>query len=175
LVLQAKGELDAAYEKTAELMRGGSESEPQLWILRARILNAQGNTANAVKHLQEASQLVLVLCPLVLDSLSDVHLSCAQVLRHDPDNTTAGRLLKAIRKLETLKSAGNDAFKAVSCCRYSLQCWVYDACLQGKWAEAAEAYTTCLALAAHPDAGLDGVEGPFAAKLYCNRAAAYLK
>lgn len=35
-----------------------------------------------------------------------------EALRVDPDCAPAARLLKALRKAETLKSAGNDHFKA---------------------------------------------------------------
>jgi tetratricopeptide (TPR) repeat protein len=69
----------------AAAARGGGD--PKLLLLRAQILNQQGNTGSAVKHLQEA-------------------------LRIDPDDTAAGRLLKALRKQESLKASGNDHFKA---------------------------------------------------------------
>jgi len=69
----------------AAAARGSGDTK--LLLLRAQILNQQGNTASAVKHLQEA-------------------------LRIDPDDTAAGRLLKALRKQEALKASGNDRFKA---------------------------------------------------------------
>jgi tetratricopeptide (TPR) repeat protein len=102
--------LDEAYNITTELMTGrktvsaaagaasaisatsafnAGETDSRIYILRARILNMQGNTGSAIKHLQEA-------------------------LRVNPDDAAAGRLLKAIRRQETLKSAGNDHFKAGS-------------------------------------------------------------
>lgn len=101
-------------------------SDTKLLVARARILSAQGNATGASKHLQEA-------------------------LRVDPDCAPAARLLKAVRKAEALKSAGNDAFKG------------------GKWQAAVDAYTECLALDPTDD------NPAFNSKLFCNRAAALLK
>lgn len=108
-------------------------ADPKLLIKRAQVLNLQGNSASAMKHLTEA-------------------------LRADPDDTTAAKLLRALRKQESLKAAGNEHFKA------------------GRWKDAADAYTECIALDASADATAALGENPgFTSKLYGNRAAALMK
>eukprot|EP01062_Namystynia_karyoxenos_P003359 TRINITY_DN111_c0_g1_i1.p1 TRINITY_DN111_c0_g1~~TRINITY_DN111_c0_g1_i1.p1 ORF type:complete len:529 (+),score=220.23 TRINITY_DN111_c0_g1_i1:106-1587(+) len=67
-------------------------------------------------------------------------------LSRDPDNTTAAKLLRSIRKFEKLKQEGNDFFKARS------------------WAEAETRYTECLAVDPH--------NKRMNAVVYNNRAAA---
>ena len=116
---------DDAGAACQELMRANS-SDTKLLVLRARVLAAQGNSGSAIKHLSEA-------------------------LRVDPDCAPAARLLKLLRKADTLKTAGNDAFKG------------------GRWQAAVDAYAECLALDPTDE------NSAFASKLYCNRAAAWLK
>lgn len=94
-----------------------------------------------------------------------------EALRVDPDDAAAARMLRGLRKQEALKSAGNDHFKA------------------GRWQDAVDSYTECLALSDGGAAAAGGSssggagsavaelgENPgFTSKLYANRAAAYMK
>lgn len=86
-VLLSLDRLDEAVDATSEMLKRGGSSDPQLLYLRARVLHYQGNSASAIKHLQEA-------------------------LRVDPDDTTSAKLLRLIKRTEALKTAGNDAFKS---------------------------------------------------------------
>lgn len=65
----------------------GGVRDGRLLVLRARILNAQGNTTAAITHLQEA-------------------------LRIDMDNSAAAKLVRLIRKQDSTKTAANEHFKA---------------------------------------------------------------
>lgn len=97
-----------------------------------------------------------------------------EALRVDPDDAAAARMLRGLRKQEALKSAGNDHFKG------------------GRWQDAVDAYTECLALSDGAAAGASGSAGGsgsgsasavaelgenpgFTSKLYANRAAALMK
>jgi DnaJ family protein C protein 7 len=140
--LMRGNKLDDAYNLTTELMTGKPstgkstlefggdgethESDTKLLVLRAKILQLKGNTVMAMKHLQE-------------------------ILRIDPDAPEAGKLFKLYKKLENLKTVGNDAFKA------------------GNMQAAVDAYTECLSVG-------DPTDNPsFASKIFANRAAAYIK
>ena len=111
-------------------------------LRRARVLTLMGASAAALKHLQAA-------------------------LRADPDDAVAAKLLRALKKVDALKAAGNDHFAG------------------SRWREAAAAYTECLALCAGPsDAVPPAAVGPgpntlagaaYASRIYCNRAAASMK
>lgn len=70
---------------TAIIRKGNNNSD--LIAKRAYILYLQDNFSQAILHLQK-------------------------VLREDPDNKECGQLLKKIKKLDRLKSEGNDAFKS---------------------------------------------------------------
>jgi DnaJ family protein C protein 7 len=73
----------------------------------------------------------------------------SEALRHDPDDATASKLLKLIKKSEALKKTGNDAFSSQ------------------KWDEALAAYGEALEL--------DPRNKGLAAKLRCNRATVFIK
>ena len=66
---------------------GEDEMSSVRLLKRARILNEEGNSASAIK----------TLC---------------KCLRQNPDFGPAARLLRVIKKAETLKKEGNDAYKA---------------------------------------------------------------
>ena len=109
-----------AYALTTDMLRkNGNDSDAMYW--RAQALYFQGDFAKAIKNMQA-------------------------VLRRDPDNKPCQLLIKKMRKLERIKSKGNDAFKA------------------GQWMDAIAAYTECL--------DVDPNNSIFNAKLLCNRAAA---
>jgi DnaJ family protein C protein 7 len=79
---------DEAVDATSEMLKSaGGSTDAKLLYLRARVLHYQGNSASAIKHLQEA-------------------------LRVDPDDAVSAKLLRLIKKTEALKAQGNDAFKA---------------------------------------------------------------
>lgn len=92
--------------------------------LRGLTLFYSGNSASAQKHFQE-------------------------VLRHDPDNENARVVLKRIKKIESQKSAGNDAFTS------------------GRYKEAVDLYSETI--------NLDSLNDDLNGTLYCNRAAALMK
>ena len=125
--LLASGAAGAAVDATAESLASGdldaADSAPLLFC-RARALNYTGRGDSACKLLVE-------------------------VLRHDPDNSGAAKLLKLIKKSEALKEAGNAAFKA------------------GRWDDALAAYGDALAL--------DPRNRALASKLHANRATALIK
>ncbi|KAF0706217.1 hypothetical protein AaE_014229, partial [Aphanomyces astaci] len=72
-----------------------------------------------------------------------------EALRADPDNSRFVKEIKRIRSLDTQKEAANDAFKG------------------GRYQEAVDAYSACLAI--------DPTNKSYNAKLHCNRAAALAK
>lgn len=63
------------------------EDDSKILIKRAYLFYLQDNFQQAIKHLQ-------------------------QLLRGDPDNEECKEMLKKIKKLDKLKSEGNDAFKS---------------------------------------------------------------
>ena len=91
---------------------------------RAQCLNYQGKGESAIKML-------------------------AECLRQDPDNSTAAKLMKLIRRSEALKKGGNDAYGA------------------GKYEAALEAYRTALAL--------DPANKTFNSRILCNCAVVLFK
>lgn len=120
------GELDDAYALTTRVLRddeGEQRSDNSLLNLRARIFFEQERFDQCTKHLQE-------------------------VLRSDPDDSKAAKLLKRVRKIVRVKAEGDENFKI------------------GKYQEAFDAYSQTLIET--EDAKLSS----FQSKLYCNRAAA---
>jgi DnaJ family protein C protein 7 len=82
----ATGDLDAAQSVTATVLARFGPSTRVL-VLRARVLHRQGNTASAIRHLQEG-------------------------LRHDPDSAELAAALRPLKRLETRREEGNAAFAA---------------------------------------------------------------
>jgi DnaJ family protein C protein 7 len=127
--LAAQGLLDEALGVTTRLMREGVAGNGVL-NLRARIFFDQERFDQAQKHL-------------------------AEVLRADPDDAKAARLLKRLRKVMRLKSEGDEGFKA------------------GQHLVAAEAYAACLAeVQPAASAGGNVLLAGFRAKVLTNRAMA---
>jgi len=130
--LEQLGQCDDAMGITNRLLRDGF-SNNKLLNLRARIFFDQERFDQAQKHLQEG--LFCKNSPLGQETrfsalfwfwthaLSNVF---CLVLRADPDDAKAAKLLKRIRKVIRLKSEGDDGYKAQN--------------YQG----AADAYTACL-------------------------------
>jgi DnaJ family protein C protein 7 len=81
------GKLAEALALTTEAIRANGSGNTAVTMLHARVLTLQGHMAKAASIL-------------------------AEVLRSDPDNTAAAKALRAAKKAETLKEAGNAAFKA---------------------------------------------------------------
>lgn len=119
-------EFDDAYALTTRILRG-DEGEKRhdhaLLNLRAKILFEQERFDQCMKHLQE-------------------------VLRENPDDSSAAKLLKRVKKIQRLKNEGDENFKA------------------SKHQEAFDSYSACLL----ETEGTSLVQ--FKSKLFCNRAAA---
>jgi len=123
--LLGSGKHDNAMALITDVVRTpeGRRSNDALRI-RAHCLYLQGNLTQAQRHLSE-------------------------VMRSDPDNAPAGRLLKAIRRQEALKTEGNDAFR------------------EGRNDAAVASYTACI------DLGPESKS--FLSTVYANRAAARMR
>jgi DnaJ family protein C protein 7 len=119
--LEQIGQVDEALSLTNRLMRDGGASNNAVLNLRARIFFDQERFDQAQKHLNE-------------------------VLRVDPDDSKAGKLLKKVRKVVRLKSEGDEGFK------------------QAQYEQAAERYAQCLL-----EVGGNGL-ALFRAKVMVNRA-----
>jgi DnaJ family protein C protein 7 len=124
--LVALGEYDDAYVLTTRILRG-DETERRhdhaLLNLRAKILFEQERFDQCMKHLSE-------------------------ILRENPDDSAAAKLLKKVKKIQRLKNEGDENFKG------------------SKHKEAYDSYTACLQ-------ETDGTGlAQFRSKLFCNRAAA---
>lgn len=100
------------------------QNQPEALYYRGLCLFYSGNHAQSITHAQAA-------------------------LRNDPDFTLARTLLKKVRRLDSLKDAGNDAFKA------------------GRLDEAVEKYSEALTAAEDNDT--------LRATLLSNRASAHLR
>ena len=128
--LLALGRVDEAMALATALLQAASDGGEggggisALLLLRARCLNYAGNGASAIKTLTEC-------------------------LRQDPDDPTAARLMKLIKRSEALKKEGNDAFAAE------------------KWDLALEAYRSALAL--------DPLNKNFTSRVLCNCATVLFK
>jgi DnaJ family protein C protein 7 len=92
--------LGDAQNVAMSLLRNNSQ-DPEALVLRGRVMYAQGENEKAMQHFRQA-------------------LNC------DPDFKDAVRNLRMVQKLERLKEAGNNAFKA------------------GRYQEAIDTYTTAL-------------------------------
>lgn len=136
------------------------ESSSALGILKARLLLGEGkNTAaqkilTALYHRPENDQNMELLTWRGVamyrngrDDLARRHFT--EVLRVDPDNNTAMRYHKLMRKLEQSKEAANDIFK------------------RGRLDESIELYTNCLSI--------DPGNSIYRATILGNRAAAYMQ
>ncbi|KAM0787366.1 hypothetical protein ACM66B_003452 [Microbotryomycetes sp. NB124-2] len=121
--LVGKKRYEEASSMAADLLRQ-DQNQPDALYYRGLSLYYTGNQAQAIAHMQSA-------------------------LRNDPDFTLARTMLKQIRLLESLKDAGNEAFKA------------------GRLEEAIAKYTEA--------AAVDEDNDSFKATLMSNRATAYLK
>jgi len=125
--LVAQGDLDEAYSLTTRILRDDETEKIRdhaLLNLRARILFGQERFDQCIKHLQE-------------------------VLRENPDDSAAAKLMKRVKKIQRLKVEGDDNFKA------------------GKYQEACDSYGSCL----NETEEAGGMKS-YRAKLFCNRAAA---
>ena len=95
-------------------------------------------------------------------------------LQMDPDHGECQRDLKLVKKLQTLHQTGNEAFEVRGCAppalvggHVPLFCYPMWCAQSSRWAAAIDAYTQALAL--------DPANSQYNAKLYGNRAAAYIK
>eukprot|EP00455_Lapot_gusevi_P022747 TRINITY_DN236_c0_g1_i1.p1 TRINITY_DN236_c0_g1~~TRINITY_DN236_c0_g1_i1.p1 ORF type:complete len:506 (+),score=151.41 TRINITY_DN236_c0_g1_i1:60-1577(+) len=116
-------QFEQAMTLSTDVLRS-APNHPDALRVRGLSLYYTGNSANAIRHLQEA-------------------------LRIDPDNSKSMRALKMIKKVESVKQAGNDAFRA------------------GRCQEAIELYTEGI--------NLDPLNSEYVSTLLCNRAAAHMK
>ncbi|GAA5904965.1 hypothetical protein JCM6882_002406 [Rhodosporidiobolus microsporus] len=121
--LIGKKRYDEASSMASDLLRLDPK-QPEPLYYRGLCLYLSGNNDQAIKHCQEA-------------------------LRNDPDFTKARILMKGVRLVDSLKEAGNEAFKA------------------GRTDEAVAKYTE--AMEADPE------NEPMRATLLSNRAAAHMK
>lgn len=115
--------INDARQLIQKLLRNDSTSVPTL-LLSAKLNFRDGQFASTMKYLQAA-------------------------LKYDPDNSQCTGLFKKVKKLERLKSSGNDAFK------------------NGDAETALKHYSDAIEL--------DDSNSTFKAVLYCNKAAALMK
>lgn len=107
---------------SAEKHLGKGVRIPATWVLlRAQILASLNKNAEAeslvVSLLREkqSPEALFLRAKLMLKNSGDVERAVAhfrQALQLDPDNTEARNLFKLARSMETLKSQGNDAYRA---------------------------------------------------------------